>query len=160
MHLNFCLKNISTRNLKGKGSISKNTCCRNKLLCGCPAWKNMHFKLPIQKTPASTEKGRKQLDHICCVSPGCKIWAIYKHAYIIPLVLQDNRMFSFWSLTGSLVDYCLSGWQHWTTQQWSAPRKAGGAQTAWFLSPAINHHYPQANWHCSWHLQKKDYAKP
>lgn len=159
MHLNWRLKNISTRNVKGKGPISKNTCCRNKLLCGCPAWKSMHFKLSIQKMPASTEKGRKQLDYKYYMSLGCKMWAIYKHAYIIP-ILQDNWMFSFWSVTGSLVDYCLSGRQHWTTQPWSAQGTAGGVQTAWLLSPTIDHHYPQANWHCSWNLQKNYYAKP
>lgn len=59
MYLNWCLKNISIRNVKEKGYISKNTCCKNKPFCGCPAWKNVHFKLSIQKMPASTEKGKK-----------------------------------------------------------------------------------------------------
>lgn len=108
------------------------------------------LNFPFRKCQPLLKKVENSLI-IYTMSPGCESWAIYKHAYIIPLVLQDNWMFSFWSFTGSLVDYCLSGWQHWTTQHWSAPGKAGGVQTAGFLSPAIDH--PQTNWHCSWHLQ-------
>lgn len=81
MHLNWCLKNISIRNVKGKGSVSKNTCCRNKLLCGCTAWKSTHFKLSMHKPPADTEKGRKQLDDLysmCLQDAKCRLY-IHMH---------------------------------------------------------------------------------
>lgn len=81
MRLNWCLKNISIRNVKGKGSISKNTCCKNKLLCGCPAWKNVHFKLSIQKMPATTEKGKKQLDDIYSVCLQAAKCSLYIHTH-------------------------------------------------------------------------------
>lgn len=82
MHLNWCLKNISIRNVKWKGCISKNTCCRNKLVCGCPIWKSVHFKLSIQKMPASTEKGRKELDYIYSVCLQAGKSGLYIHMHI------------------------------------------------------------------------------
>lgn len=151
MRLNWRLKNITIRNVQGKDSISKNTCCRNKLLCGCPTWKSVYFKLSVQKMPASIEKGRKQPDDIHSVCFQAAEQGLFcTHAYITPLILQDNWMFSFRSLRESLVDYCSSGRRHRTTQHRSAKGKAGGAQTAvWFqtglLSATTDYHHPQAN---------------
>lgn len=166
MHLNWWLKNITIRNVKGKGSISKNTFCRNKLLCGCPAWKNVYFKLSVQKMLAGIEKGRKQPDDIHSVCFQAAEWGLFcTRAYITPLILQDNWMFSFRSLRESLVDYCSSGQRHRTTQHRSAEGKAGGTETAvwlqtWLLSATLDHHHPQANWHCYWHLQKEIMPSP
>lgn len=82
MHLNWCLKDIIIRNVKGKGSISKNTCCRNKMVCGCPVWKSAHFKLSIQKMLASTRKGRKKLDDIYSVCLQAGKCGVYIHMHV------------------------------------------------------------------------------